>query len=590
MLGIARRIATIAAWCGIGALAFLSSPREASAQVQGFESVSVPGCNASSLSQIPGTSDLFVGRQLINTSADPCSGSRWKLVLLRFDWANRSFSFVKDLISPPANGISLDNQRGTRVNTTYDASLADINGELWMVFECAGSGGALSGGFASSCAAPVSRGDYSVDLGRMTAVVVGVGIAGAQPGRSASVPKIFVYQGIPYLYWTAVEFKHPANADVITRIATRGAQLSRSASGLLWVAGMQAGLGADQGDEVLGASDDGLVGGLADGFDVKVIGDRLLLTSGAGQTGCATPISPMFGCYHLQIRTAASPLGYHVYNASVVNNVVLPPNPQEYSRLAMDPSGAWYIIGAFGAPFTAGSATPASTVPTGMGRFPVNPAAFQFGSHDIAPAADPQSSPFLFAIPYAPLQAMNLDCRPDPGRPGSDANSCASAAVRYCTAQGYEAGIMNEYNAQGVLLVCFRGEHVKSVVIPTSELTNRNSACVAGRYFSDSCASAIGNYCNATGYAGGGFGPEEYTSDAVKIACVDGTAGNIEHTTFDELSTYASCPASGWTGSGPCFSAVHRACMAKGYAGGYGILDHFGNQATMGCAKPNVPR
>jgi hypothetical protein len=577
--------------CAIGVSALLFAPQEAHAQVANFQPVSVPGCNATSLAQVPGTTDLFLGRQLINTSSDGCSGSRWSVVLLRFDWASQTFSFVKYLVAPVGNGIPLGAQPGTTITSAYDATAADVNGELWMVFECAGSGDDLSGGYASSCAAPISRDDYSVDVSRMNVVVSGVAASEPTPGRSASVPKIFTYQGVPYIYWSAMEFRETQGGEVITRLSTRGMQLARSDAGMMWAAGSQRAYPADQGDEVLGSSTDGQVGDLADSYDVQVIDGRLLMTSGAGTTGCTTPLSPMFGCYRLQIRTAATPLGYHVYNGSVVNNVALPFNPQEYGRFAKDPTGNWHIFGQFITPTTNGSATPADTVAAGQGQFPLTPSAFQFGSVDSSAQADPTSGSNSLNVPFAVLRPLNLDCQAQTARPGSFGNSCASSVARYCRSQGYAAGgIMEELSTVQAQVICFRAEHVSSPIVSISQLTARNSNCVAGNLFSDTCASAIAGYCKATGYAGGGFGPMEYSGSAAQIACLDGVAGNVIPTTYTELSAYNSCSASGWTGTSTCFSAVNRTCLSKGYAGGYGIIDHNGDAATIGCARGNVPR
>ncbi|PTR26281.1 hypothetical protein C8J98_11011 [Luteibacter sp. OK325] len=590
MSRLIRRLMTSVASCAIGASTLLFAPQPAHAQVANFQPVSVPGCNATSLAQVPGTTDLFLGRQLINTSSDGCSGSRWSVVLLRFDWASQTFSFVKYLVAPAGNGIPLGVQSDSTITTAYDATAADVNGELWMVFECGGSGSAL-GPYASSCAAPISRGDYSVDLSRMNVIVSGVAASEPTTGKSASVPKIFTYQGVPYVYWSAMEFRETAGGQVVTRLATRGVQLVRDDAGMMWAAGTQRAWPADQGDEVLGSSADGKVGDLEDGFDVQVIDGRLLMTSGAGTTGCTTPLSPMFGCYHLQIRTSATPLGNHVYNAWVVNNVALPFNPHEYGRFARDPSGNWHIFGQFLPPINTGSAAPGNTVSPSQGHFPVTPSAFQFGSVDASAQPDPTSGPNYLDVPFTLLRAQNLDCQAASARLDPVGNSCASSVARYCRSQGYASGgIMEELNTVQAGVLCFRSEHVASPIVSISQLTARDAHCVAGNLFSDSCASAIAGYCKATGFAGGGFGPMEYSNDAAQVACLDGVAGNIVPTSYTEISGYNTCSASGWPGTTTCFSAVNRACLAKGYAGGYGILDHFGDGATIGCARRGVPR
>jgi hypothetical protein len=592
MLDVMRRLLAPVVSCAIGALALFSAPQEAKAQVANYQPVSVPGCNATSLAQIPGTTDMFVGRELVNTTSDGCSGSTWGLWVFRFDWQTQTFATVKPLLVPfnaGFGGIPLNNQKGF-LNTAYDATVADVGGELWVAFECSGTGSAFPTNTVSSCAAPMSRGDYTIDLNRLTVVIAGVPDSATATGYSASVPKIFTYQGVPYLYWTAVEFRKANSGDAATRIATRGVQLTRNSNGLLWVANTQSSFPANLGDEVYGSSADGQVGDLADGFDVKVIDGRLLLTSGAGATGCVSPLSPLFGCYRLQIRTAATPLGNHIYNGAVVNNVQLPFNPQEYGRFAQDPSGNWHIFGAFLTPSTTGSATPSNVVANGMGHFPVIPSTFQFGTQDAAPSPNPTSGPRTLDVPWGSLQAINIACRSDAPRPGTDGNSCASATTRFCTSQGYAGGgLMPEYGVTAQAL-CFRGEHVISAIVPISDLTARNSACNASRLFSDSCASAISNQCVAMGYAGGGFGPTEYAGAYVQMSCLDASAGALVNTTFTNLNQYNNCSASGWTESGSCISAANRMCLNQGYAGGFAITDHAGDGAIIGCAKANVPR
>jgi hypothetical protein len=82
------------------------------------------GCNATSLAQVPDSTELFVGRQLLTadgqvagiTGPNDCSGgnpdnektgnafNRWALTLSKFDWSDHKFALLKLLVDTSLDG------------------------------------------------------------------------------------------------------------------------------------------------------------------------------------------------------------------------------------------------------------------------------------------------------------------------------------------------------------------------------------------------------------------------------------------------------------------------------------------------------
>jgi len=574
-------------------IAFFISITTPSAQSISTTSVTVPGlCNSDSFHQVPNNINYFIGRRLLNTSSDPCSGNNWTLSLFEMNWSTNTLTYVRDIISLP---VTLPSQSDT-IQSTYDSTIVSYNGELWAAFECAGTGPHL-GGATSSCLAPLSSTDYSVTTSRMTLAVGGIPWSSSSNGYSASVPKIFIFQGTPYLYWSVSHFTTGANGQLLSDTTTRGAMLTQEPSGArrLWINGSvgMASLSVDSNSnyEVLGVNASApLSSNVADSFDVQVVNNEVILTSGVGGKGCTTPWSPVYGCYRLAIRASSTPLGTDIYNSSFLTSQSLPFNPQEYSKIITDPSGNKYVMGSYLSPTINGSVSPATTISTGMQRYPINLNLLQFSGVDSTPAAAPTTATNYLATTFDVLQQFVPSCNESTPIPNQNSGLCFSAVERYCQSQGYEVGgLLEENNGNNTIVSCVRSVNASELWVNISGLTNFQPQCTASNLITDVCASAIASYCQSAGYPAGGFGPQENAGSTVVIACMGTQVGSLVSSTFQALSAQqATCSAS-WTSSGVCYSAVNRVCQSQGFLSGYGIINHNGNAAQIGCFKANVP-
>jgi hypothetical protein len=91
------------------------------------------------------------------------------------------------------------------------------------------------------------------------------------------------------------------------------------------------------------------------------------------------------------------------------------------------------------------------------------------------------------------------------------------------------------------------------------------------------CATAGHRLCEATACFGSGFGPIQVPGDAPGVMCV---AEQASTTTFTELTTWdATC-----TGPGTdCMTAIHRLCVARGAAAGFGPVAIAGDEVSITC-------
>ncbi|UYC16294.1 hypothetical protein NRY95_21900 [Xanthomonas campestris pv. phormiicola] len=551
--------------------------------------VSGPGnCNSVAFHQLPTNRSYFLGRRIINTTSDPCSGTNMTLSLFQMDWNTHTLSYVRDIISLP---MTLPYQSGV-VQSAYDPTVVSYNGALWVAFECAGSGTALAG--VAACIAPISSTDYSVDTARVVAAVVGINLSSTSDAYSASVPKIFVYGNTPYLYWSVVHSASGPNGVIWKDITTRGAMLKQEASGLgrLWVSG-STGAAASTIDnmlttEVLGVdASNPLSNNMADSYDVKVINGKVLLNAGIGGKGCINGDSPAYACSRLEIRSSSTPLGTDIFNSSFLVNTPLPFNPQGYSKIVTDPSGNTFIMGLYSVPITNGSALPSTAIASGMQMYPVDLAAFQFGSVDPTPPASPLTATNYFPTNFSTLQQFLISCNASNPIPNTSDGSCFAAVGRYCQSQGYEAGgMLEEVNNENAMVACVRSGNASYSVANISSVSAFQSRCSMSNLISDECATGMARYCQSIAYQAGGFGPLEYSDTSVALACMNNNVGGLVASTFQALSAQQpSCTATSWTSSMDCYSAVNRVCQSLGYISGYGVVAHVGNAATIGCIR-----
>jgi hypothetical protein len=101
------------------------------------------------------------------------------------------------------------------------------------------------------------------------------------------------------------------------------------------------------------------------------------------------------------------------------------------------------------------------------------------------------------------------------------------------------------------------------------------------------CVSAIHRYCANNGFATG-FGPEEYSSDAVYFTCVPASAASVVLTNFTTLKNYHSACSSSNPQSDACYSAVHHFCIAQGGVSGFGPVEYNNDMAYVSCVNQSL--
>jgi len=364
------------------------------------------GCNSDAWYQIPGYPNLFAGRYI---ESDRCitDGSvpngLMTLGLAKMSPGTQGFAWVKkpllsytqsatvpsgdgNTYTVPAQTI----QDGYIIYTAYDPSVISYDGELWVAFECAYVGAHA----ADSCMGPlITNGDttgahWYVDPTRTTVVVSdGSGNPYDVYAHAASVPKLVVFQGSVYLYYSAGRFFGDEGGIDINVRGAKLWQVAGSAGKVFRVNGLyQPAFAYDNSTsiEVMGANpEDPLSNRVADAFGAYTDGTYIYLTGAVGGgTGCAGLGGTAPGCYRLSIARSATPLTYHAFNAFRVPDKDLPVNPQEYTRQLIVSPGDSYFMGNYFESLpgynTQNAIPPSTTSVHGMWMYPANFAAMDF--------------------------------------------------------------------------------------------------------------------------------------------------------------------------------------------------------------------
>jgi hypothetical protein len=369
-----------------------------------------PLCNSGIFSQLPDNKSGFLGRAMLNATypANPCTNQEvelwglayfeYKLVVEMsiFDYATSSFELVKysgpafvlqNYLTPPPFTIPSFGPETFR--TAYDPTVAKVNAETWVAFECYT---VEIDEPAGACVAPLifeSGKPSSLDLKRASVAVRGQS-NDLSPTKlykySASTPKIFTYKGKTYLYWSAlrVDLTNWFNPTYWYESTTRGMELVLK-DGRLW--------GASPGNAPVPSVDDSKnveVFGLnvnnpslsraADGFSTYVVNDILYLSAGIGGTNCVVPNSSIIGCYQTMVLKTTDPLGYRTFNKSYADTSVLPSNTQEYGRYFDDPlTGSPGFVGQF-----LGGVNSTNNVARGLWVIPNSPALLTFAESTVS--------------------------------------------------------------------------------------------------------------------------------------------------------------------------------------------------------------
>jgi len=323
------------------------------------------GCNSVGFWQIPNQSNLFLGRimQDFAIQGDSCSGRSSALGIGIMDWSNDTLTFMRKILTPP---VVLSD--GFTIAHAYDPSVIYYNDEYWVAFECVGNG--LKG--ASACIGPLDI-NGGIDITRAYVAVHGNTLV-TGIGYSASVPKLFLYQGRVYLYWSAV---HGDANSLWFDVTSRGIELEQEQGSLkrLWPKGVGTSIVADDSRsmEVLGLGSDNRSNTAADLFQVFAEGDYIYAIFARGGNGgdlwprsrnyCVSPGGISSGCYRLSVSRAAVPLGYHIFNQDIVPDGVLPSNIQEYGHYWINNNGMPLISSHFFPPLNIPVQRDAQTIP-----------------------------------------------------------------------------------------------------------------------------------------------------------------------------------------------------------------------------------
>jgi hypothetical protein len=135
-----------------------------------------------------------------------------------------------------------------------------------------------------------------------------------------------------------------------------------------------------------------------------------------------------------------------------------------------------------------------------------------------------------------------------------------------------------------VNFVCFKNNAAKLLLTPLTTLKKFVTTCSGP--ISGDCNAATARYCQSIGYEAGGFGPSEFDGTNVTVICFKSPNGFALNTTFSVLSSINSaCISTANVNSIACNSAVKNFCVSKNYKSGYGILEHNGDAAVIGCAN-----
>lgn len=538
-------------------------------------------CNAVSFSQIPNNLDYFVGRVMNESSAGACDSTSWSLALFKMDWETNTLNLVKYIFQPDAFEST-----GKKIASSYDPHVVFFNNELWVAFECAGEFGIM----ASSCVAPFTI-ENGVDTKRMNVIVVGSYTNSNTETHSASVPKLFVYKGELYIYWTVCRFLVKNNAFLLVEVTSRGAKVTQETSGLkrLWV---QNSIGTplpasdrSVSSEVWGGTEnDPTANSTADIFDIFVTGDTIYAVAAVGPVGCVTPLSPLVGCYRTRIASSTTPLGHHIFNKNFVNEPVLPSNPMEYVRFFKTPSGNHFMMGQHTSVTLNGTARPASMIDPGYQKYSIDLLNLKTVPTGTSEGLEPNPTigAGILAATFSNMQIFHDGCESS----GATNIACNAAVSRYCQSQGFLSGTpVLQHTGDKLTTICVARNAGTQFVVALNELKFLNSGCTQISTASGGCQSAVFHYCQNNGFPGGGFGPQEAGGETLTITCLKQTNSRQIATTFTALSAITAACRSTSAASDSCRAAADLMCRQQGAVGGYGIVNYVGNDAVIGCIQ-----
>jgi len=187
----------------------------------------------------------------------------------------------------------------------------------------------------------------------------------------------------------------------------------------------------------------------------------------------------------------------------------------------------------------------------------------------------------VFSATFTELTKLHGNCTAN--KAVSDA--CSAAINRYCAAKGYVTGFgAVEHYGDNLQLVCLTKDAVTTMNVSFDELAKQHRGCTESYAVSDSCYAAINRYCSAKGYASG-FGAVEHSNGNATIACVNTSAASKTSVAYTNLTAIHSNCTENAAVSDSCYAAINRYCSAKGYASGFGAVEHSNGNARIACVK-----
>jgi hypothetical protein len=331
----------------------------------GFLLLQPVGCNATSLAQVPGSAELFVGRQLLTadgqiagiTGPNDCSGgilNRWALTLSKLDWSTHKLTLVKVILDTSIDPATKRSRailpagpmRGAVIRSAYDANVVHFRDQDFIAYECTLENGAPFGvQGTSSCISVYDPRQQTIDLGRTLVIVSGAQIS-ASIFNAAAVPELLVYRNRLFVYWSALSVENGRFAQV----GIRGAELLVTHGGVA-VKGAKSSVVHSVDEAVttrVWAADpaDPLSSTTADLRALWVAKGSIVIAASLGGRGCTDPSGAVPGCFRLALAKADEPLVNNGFGKGTrMDAALLPSNAQEYTRPVRDPTGAYWFIG-----------------------------------------------------------------------------------------------------------------------------------------------------------------------------------------------------------------------------------------------------
>jgi hypothetical protein len=566
-----------AGWAAVLLLPAVALASDAGTETWVGEQGNVPvtfATNQPAYAQLPGQTTAFLGR--LRFDAGPAGTGQFGVLNYAMDWdhdylADGGFAFW-----PFQKVVG-----GAEVINAYDPTIASWGGQLWAAFECA-SAKTTS---AATCIGPYDPATGKIDPTRTTIVADGRPM-GVDAGLmySASTPKLLVFHGLLYLYWTVVTQLTDGGSPAV-QVHTRGAQLEESA-GVLHIAGTTTTISAidpSHSVEVWGLAGDDesnvtadVQGVFTDGVSVFAIG---ALGGNAGGNTCTAPNAFRdAGCYRMDIARSTTPLGREIFqNGDRLPESELVSNTQSYTRMIVLPDGGRDLMGAF-------RKTPGFQLHPVEGvfqRFPI-PADWQYFATPPAPTGVARK-----IVPSEALFGMDGACQIGLNQ------SCDTGASRLCRQSygNYAAGFGPvQIGGNGTsAIVCLGADVATRENATFQQLSAAMSGCNGlAAIGSIDCHAAVDRWCQDAGFASG-LSIEEASASGASFACVKAAAAKRISEPWSTLTNAFSGCTSASQGQGfVCLPAADDLCSSKklGYVSGFGTQEISASGGQILCLGP----